>query len=65
MSDKLKADWSVHHKWTQPYRTQPLLWEQFDTMAIVVTHDELEESIEQMEEFTEAISMLQNIGIDI
>ena len=58
-----KIDWSIHAHIDQPYRTHSLLWEQIDSMAIIDTQDELEESIEQMTEFPEATEMLNTIGV--
>ena len=58
-----KIDWSIHAQINQPYRTHSLLWEQIDAMAIIDTHDELEESIEQMTEFPDAVEMLNTIGV--
>jgi hypothetical protein len=58
-----KIDWSIHAHINQPYRTYSLLWEQIDSMAIIDTQDELEESIEQMTEFPEATEMLNTIGV--
>ena len=60
-----KIDWSIHAQINQPYRTNSLLWEQIDAMAIIDTQDSLEESIQQMDKFPEAIKMLNNIGINI
>ena len=58
-----KIDWSIHAHINQPYRTHSLLWEQIDSMAIIDTQDELEESIEQMTEFPESTEMLNTIGV--
>jgi len=58
-----KIDWSIHAHIDQPYRTHSLLWEQIDSIAIIDTQDELEESIEQMTEFPEATEMLNTIGV--
>ena len=58
-----KIDWSIHAHINLPYRTHSLLWEQIDSMAIIDTQDELEESIEQMTEFPEATEMLNTIGV--
>ena len=58
-----KIDWSIHAHINQPYRTHSLLWEQIDSMAIIDTQDELEESIEQMTEFPAATEMLNTIGV--
>ena len=60
-----KIDWSIHAQINQPYRTNSLLWEQIDAMAIIDTQDNLEESIQQMDKFPEAIKMLNTIGINI
>jgi hypothetical protein len=58
-----KIDWSIHAHINQPYRTHSLLWEQIDAMAIIDTHDKLEESIEQMDKFPDAVKMLNTIGV--
>ena len=58
-----KIDWSIHAQINQPYRTHSLLWEQIDAMSIIDTQDELEESIEQMTEFPDAVEMLNTIGV--
>lgn len=60
-----KIDWSIHAQINQPYRTHSLLWEQIDAMAIIDTQDKLEESIQQMDKFPEAIEMLNTIGVNI
>lgn len=60
-----KIDWSIHAQINQPYRTNSLLWEQIDAMAIIDTQDKLEESIQQMDKFPEAIEMLNTIGVNI
>jgi hypothetical protein len=59
-----KIDWSIHAHINQPYRTHSLLWEQIDAMAIIETQDELEKSIQQMDEFTTASEMLSAIGVN-
>ncbi len=58
-----KIDWSIHAHINQPYRTHSLLWEQIDSMAIIDNQDELEESIQQMNQFPEAVEMLNTIGV--
>lgn len=58
-----KIDWSIHAHIKQPYRTHSLLWEQIDSMTIIDTQDELEESIQQMNQFPEAVEMLNTIGV--
>ena len=58
-----KIDWSLHTTINQPYRTHSLLWEQIDAMSIIDTQDNLEESIEQMDEFPDAVKMLNTIGV--
>ena len=58
-----KIDWSLHATINQPYRTHSLLWEQIDAMSIIDTQDNLEESIEQMDEFPDAVKMLNTIGV--
>lgn len=59
-----KIDWSLHTIINQPYRTHSLLWEQIDSIAIIDTHDQLEESIQQMSEFPDAVEMLNTIGVN-
>jgi|TARA_B110000503_G_C7114318_1_gene399606 hypothetical protein len=59
----VKIDWSLHATIAQPYRTQPLLWEFCNAMAVIETQNQLEESIQQMEEFPDAQNMLTEIGI--
>jgi len=58
-----KIDWSIHAHINQPYRTHSLLWEQIDSMAIIDNQDHLEESIQQMSQFPEAVKMLNTIGV--
>jgi len=58
-----KIDWSIHAHINQPYRTHSLLWEQIDSMTIIDTQDQLEESIQQMDQFPEAVEMLNTIGV--
>ena len=60
-----KIDWGIHAQINQPYRTNSLLCEQIDAMAIIDTQDNLEESIQQMDKFPEAIEMLNTIGVNI
>jgi len=58
-----KIDWGIHAQINQPYRTNSLLWEQIDSMAIIDNQDQLEESIQQMSQFPEAVEMLNTIGV--
>jgi hypothetical protein len=59
-----KIDWSLHAMLHgQPYRTHSLLWEQIDSIAIIDTQDQLEESIRNMDEFPDAVEMLNTIGV--
>jgi len=58
-----KIDWGIHAQINQPYRTNSLLWEQIDSMAIIDNQDHLEESIQQMSQFPEAVKMLNTIGV--
>jgi len=58
-----KIDWSLHAMLHgQPYRTHSLLWEQIDSIAIIDTQDQLEESIRNMDEFPDAVEMF-TIGV--
>ena len=59
-----KIDWSLHATINQPYRTHSLLWEHLDALALIETQDQLEESIQQMEDFTVAQDMLSAIGVN-
>lgn len=55
-----KVDWSIHAHISQPYRTHSTLWEQNDLMPIINTYDVFEEEID---EFPDAVKMLNAIGV--
>jgi hypothetical protein len=59
-----KIDWSLHATINQPYRTTPLLWQHCESVGIIETQDNLEESIQQMDEFPTASEMLSAIGVN-
>ena len=55
-------NFSVEASWTQPYRTQPLLWEMIETQSIC---EEMEKLESQLRTTSLAVKMLKDIGVNV